>query len=189
MTNLMKKKDKLTDVLIIVGLVLTFSQNLSVNYAINRQRTLEFLDPNYVVIIQRYSKITKHRKKLQHILRYTNNDSLFKAGNHTEPDYLPYTKHASKVTYQKKILDQTKHYHYHVKGNKLFLTWNSKKAKMKMLPIVMYHQSRLTLNGKLQTKLKQNTITQPIVKAKKGKNIASLQFITLSRQFGLKLYC
>ncbi|WP_173009746.1 hypothetical protein, partial [Lactobacillus helveticus] len=73
MTNLMKKKDKLTDVLIIVGLVLTFSQNLSVNYAINRQRTLEFLDLNYVVIIQRYSKITKHRKKLQHILRYTNN--------------------------------------------------------------------------------------------------------------------
>lgn len=64
MTNLMKKKDKLTDVLIIVGLVLTFSQNLSVNYAINRQRTLEFLDPNYVVIIQRYSKITKHRRKL-----------------------------------------------------------------------------------------------------------------------------
>lgn len=178
MTNLMKKKDKLTDVLIIVGLVLTFSQNLSVNYAINRQRTLEFLDPNYVVIIQRYSKITKHRRKLQHILRYTNNDSLFKAGNHTEPDYLPYTKHASNVTYQKKILDQAKHYHYHVKGNKLFLTWNSKKAKMKMLPIVMYHQSRLTLNGKLQTKLKQNTITQPIVKAKKGRNIASLQFIT-----------
>ncbi|MBW8037605.1 hypothetical protein E0700_04980 [Lactobacillus helveticus] len=174
------KKQMIIDFFKALGttLVLTFSQNLSVNYAINRQRTLEFLDPNYVVIIQRYSKITKHRRKLQHILRYTNNDSLFKAGNHTEPDYLPYTKHASNVTYQKKILDQAKHYHYHVKGNKLFLTWNSKKAKMKMLPIVMYHQSRLTLNGKLQTKLKQNTITQPIVKAKKGRNIASLQFIT-----------
>lgn len=154
MTNLMKKNIKLVNMLVIVGLVLAFAQNFAANYATNKTRSLEFLNPHHVVIIRRYSKITKHRKKLQHILRYTNNGQLFKAINHTEPDYMPYTKHASNVTYQKKILDQAKHYHYRVQGNKLFLTWHSKKAEMKTLPIVMYHQSRLTLNGKLQTKMK-----------------------------------
>ena len=178
MTNLMKKNIKLVNMLVIMGLVLAFAQNFAANYTTNRTRALEFLDPHHVVIIQTYSKITKHRKKLQHILRYTNNDQLFEAINHTEPDYMPYTKHASNATYQKKILNQAKHYHYQVQGSKLILTWHSKKAKMKTLPIVMYHQSRLTLNGEVQTKMKQNTITQPIIKARKGKNAASLQFMT-----------
>ncbi|MBM6958282.1 hypothetical protein [Lactobacillus gallinarum] len=178
MTNLMKKNIKLVNILVIMGLVLAFAQNFAANYTTNRTRTLEFLDPHHVVIIQTYSKITRHRKKLQHILRYTNNDQLFEAINHTEPDYMPYTKHASNATYQKKILNQAKHYHYQVQGGKLILTWHSKKAKLKTLPIVMYHQSRLTLNGEVQTKMKQNTITQPIIKARKGKNAASLQFMT-----------
>lgn len=112
MTNLMKKNIKLVNMLVIMGLVLAFAQNFAANYTTNRTRALEFLDPHHVVIIQTYSKITKHRKKFQHILRYTNNDQLFEAINHTEPDYMPYTKHASNATYQKKILNQAKHYHY-----------------------------------------------------------------------------
>lgn len=112
MTNLMKKNIKLVNMLVIMELVLAFAQNFAANYTTNRTRALEFLDPHHVVIIQTYSKITKHRKKFQHILRYTNNDQLFEAINHTEPDYMPYTKHASNATYQKKILNQAKHYHY-----------------------------------------------------------------------------
>ncbi|RVU69872.1 MULTISPECIES: cell division protein [Lactobacillus] len=177
MTYLMKNV-KFVNVLVILSLVFAFGQNLSANYAVNRARSLEFLNPHHVVIIQSYSKITKHRKQLKHVLRYSNSGKLFKLINHLEPDYLPYTKHASNLTYQKQILDQRKHYHYAVDGSKLILTWHSKKTQKRTLPIVMYHQSRLTLNGKQMTKLKQNTITQPIIKAKKGKNVATLQFMT-----------
>lgn len=177
-THLMQKNIKLIDTLVIVSLTLAFAQNFACNYTTNRARSMRFLNPNKVVVIKTHSKITKHRKKLQHILRSTNNDELFKNLNHTEPDYLPYTKHASNATYQKKILNKTKYYHYDVKGSKLILTWYNKKAKKRTLPIVMYKQSRLILNGKVQTHIKQNTITQPIIKARKGKNTAILQFIT-----------
>lgn len=177
-TDLMKKNIESINLVIILGLVLTLCQNLSANYAINRARSLEFLDPHHVVIVQSYSKITKNRKQLQPLLRYSNSNKIFKLVNHTEPDYLPYTKHASTAIYQNKILNKTKYYHYDVKGSKLILTWHNKKAKKKTLPIVMYKQSRLILNGKVQTHFKQNTITQPIINARKGKNTAILQFIT-----------
>lgn len=177
-TKLMDKNIELINILAILGLVFPFAQNLTANYATNLVRTTEFLNPKKVVIIQTYSKITKNRSKLQGILRNTNDGQLFKYINHLEPDYLPYTKHASNITYQKEILNKIKHYHYDVKGSKLILTWHNKRAKKRTLPIVMYKQSRLILNGKMQTNFKQNTIAQPIIKARKGKNTAILQFIT-----------
>ena len=62
-------------------------------------------------------------------------------------------------------------------GGRLKVSWNSKNDTNTSLPIVMYHQSQLELNGK-KVDPKLNTIGMPIVKSKVGKNTAILSFKT-----------
>ncbi|WP_290078823.1 cell division protein [Lactobacillus taiwanensis] len=62
-------------------------------------------------------------------------------------------------------------------GGRLKVSWNSKNDTNTSLPIVMYHQSQLELNGK-KVDPKLNTIGMPIVKSKQGQNTAILSFKT-----------
>lgn len=63
---------------------------------------------------------------------------------------------------------------------RLKIMWQAdKKQKTSLLPIVMYHQSKLEVNGKNKGQIKHyNAIGMPVVKNKVGENEAVLTFVT-----------
>ena len=62
-------------------------------------------------------------------------------------------------------------------GGKLQLSWNSDNTEKRSLPLVMYKQSELIVNGKKVTP-KVNEIGLPEVSSKRGRNQAILSFNT-----------
>lgn len=62
-------------------------------------------------------------------------------------------------------------------SGRLEIKWNGKNAKSTTLPIFLYRQSELIVNGK-KINPKLNEIGMPIVKSKQGKNTAILSFKT-----------
>ena len=91
------------------------------------------------------------------------------------------------MLYNHKILDQQNNYKRKIIGSRMILTWNSTKAEKRTLPIVMYKQSRLIVNGKDVSNTAKNQICMPIVNSRKGVNKASLQFIVPIWFWGLLL--
>lgn len=77
------------------------------------------------------------------------------------PSHLPYTKTA-------------------ISGGRMLVEWTGEKAnKEVLLPIVMYKQSQLNLNGKTKDTVQSfNAVGMPYVKSKIGKNRAILSFKT-----------
>lgn len=109
---------------------------------------------------------------------------LFDAIIKVNPDYLP--------TYHQKVTGEDADYYYIqdvikpresgkfsyqvLSHGRLQLKWHSQTNKKQNLPLIMYKQSQLTLNGKVVSP-KLSDIGTPLVTAKKGKNTAVLQFI------------
>lgn len=77
--------------------------------------------------------------------------------------------------YRKKVIEKQKHYKHFVDHNRLILTWNAKSNKRVTLPLVMYSQSELIVNGK-HFNGKKNSVGSPIVLQRKGINNAILSF-------------
>lgn len=97
------------------------------------------------------------------------------------PDYLPVQKKIKSgditgmlmsIAEQRKGFSKTA-----LTGGRLEIKWNGKNAKSTTLPIFLYRQSELIVNGK-KTNPKLNEIGMPIVKSKQGKNTAILSFKT-----------
>ncbi|WP_282805980.1 glycosyltransferase family protein [Lactobacillus isalae] len=97
------------------------------------------------------------------------------------PDYLPVQKKIKSgditgmlmsMAEQRKGFSKTA-----LTGGRLEIKWNGKNAKSTTLPIFLYRQSELIVNGK-KTNPKLNEIGMPIVKSKQGKNTAILSFKT-----------
>lgn len=63
------------------------------------------------------------------------------------------------------------------KNGQLIVTWDGKRVGRTRLPLIMYKQSRLTLNGKVVKHLHLSAIGAPTVKQQKGRNTAVLAFI------------
>lgn len=121
------------------------------------------------------------------VWRYTHyadqRGKLFSAIIKVNPDYLP--------TYHKKISAIKADYYYIqnvikpwesgkfsyqvLNGGRLQLKWKAKRAGKITLPLVMYKQSQLSLNGKYVSP-KLGYIGTPKVEQRKGKNVAVLQF-------------
>lgn len=97
------------------------------------------------------------------------------------PDYLPLNVASQGqdfgINYQKNVVKTAHQYQHSVQGATLKLSWNAKQTKQVMLPIIAYAQSRVTVNGKNFTG-KKSEIGNPIVSQKKGKNVATMQFIS-----------
>ena len=134
-----------------------------------------------------YYIMTKDVSQIKHATRYTNNDKLFNLIKRSEPDYLPIKTSADNMLYNHKILDQQNNYKRKIIGSRMILTWNSTKAEKRTLPVVMYKQSRLIVNGKDVSNTAKNQICMPIVNSRKGVNKASLQFIVPIWFWGLLL--
>lgn len=139
--------------------------------------TNAFLDPTHVITMANNYKLPKNRTRVQWITRNTNNGELFDLIKRGEPDYLPVNPSANNILYRKTVLDHQKDYKRQISGDKMILTWTSKKSEKRVLPIVIYHRSRLIVNGKNVTNtVKKNQISNPTVQAKKGKNMAVLSY-------------
>lgn len=97
------------------------------------------------------------------------------------PDYLPVQKKIKSgditgmlmsIAEQRKGFSKTA-----LTGGRLEIKWNGKNAKSTTLPIFLYRQSKLIVNGK-KTNPKLNEIGMPIVKSRQGQNTAILSFKT-----------
>lgn len=103
--------------------------------------------------------------------------------NHLDnPDYLPLKKHlnaweVAALTRQYFNGDDGSYQKQVLSGGRLKISWKSDKNQEKLLPIVMYKQSELALNGK-KVKPKINEIGMPEVSEKVGNNSAILSFKT-----------
>lgn len=97
------------------------------------------------------------------------------------PDYLPVQKKIKSADVTGMLMNmapQRKNFSKKVlSGGRLEIKWNGKTAKSTTLPVFIYHQSELTVNGK-KVNPKLNKIGMPIVKSKQGRNTAILSFKT-----------
>lgn len=97
------------------------------------------------------------------------------------PDYLPVQKKIKSADVTGMLMNmapQRKNFSKKVlSGGRLEIKWNGKTAKSTTLPVFIYHQSELTVNGK-KVNPKLNKIGMPIVKSKQGQNTAILSFKT-----------
>ena len=163
-------------------LVIALVQNAGLAMGLNQSRVRRYLNPDHVALIGS-AHFIKNRKHIRNELLYGNSGKLFKNVSHTEPDYMPYYDgekyhRASRKVYGKWIIDASSNYTYHVKKDHLYIYWNSKTSHNKILPIVMYKQSHLKVNGKPAKIIKYNHNCQPIVHVNKGKGYAELWFET-----------
>ncbi|QNQ80996.1 cell division protein [Lactobacillus sp. PV034] len=86
---------------------------------------------------------------------------------------------ANMMLYQKLYIPNRDHFHKEVLAHgKLKIIWQGdEKLKDVLLPIVMYHQSQLVVNGKDKGQIKEfNAIGMPVVRSKVGQNEAILSF-------------
>lgn len=97
------------------------------------------------------------------------------------PDYLPVQKKIKSADVTGMLMSMAEQRKGFSKtaltGGRLEIKWNGKNAKSTTLPIFLYRQSELIINGK-KTNPKLNEIGMPIVKSKQGKNTAILSFKT-----------
>ena len=176
LTKIWERNVKVTNEFIAFILMFAIMQTFAGTIRTVARYTNAFKDPTHVITMGNRYKLPKNRKQIQWITRNTNNRELFEDILRGEPDYLPINPSANNLVYRKVILDHQKDYKRRISGDKMILTWTNKKKKKNRLPIVIYKRSRLIVNGKDQTNAPKNTICNPLVTAKKGKNVAVLSY-------------
>lgn len=131
-----------------------------------------------------YYKNTLDTAKVWRYTHYADQRSkLFSTIIKVNPDYLPtYHKKISAIKadyyYIKNVIKprESGKFSYKVlKGGKLQLTWKAKKSGYIALPLVMYKQSQLSVNGK-QVSPRLGYVGTPTINQHKGENSAVLQF-------------
>lgn len=126
----------------------------------------------------------------------TNNSKSLRRSTHTAypgqlllkvekraPDYLPIPKkylnqkYVCSYAYQNQIIHHTNDFkHTVLPGGRLQLSWNAKKDGEVRLPVITYHESRLTVNGRQLTHYRRSCVGAPYVHQHKGHNTAILSF-------------
>lgn len=176
-TQLNAKYGLKTKILTFIVLVLLAGQSLAITMKFNQRFTNIYLNDKSVITNGDYYKMPKNRIQFRKILYETNSRKLLDLSLRAQPDYLPAKTSATNDIFTKHVLKKLKYYKYKVKGDKLYLYWQSKNTKKRYLPIVMYSQSRLFVNGKNETNVDKNEIYQPHVRSRIGSNSAMLYFV------------
>lgn len=127
-----------------------------------------------------YSVNAVFNKNIQAACKNPYSDNLFKYLNIPAPDYLPkYNKMSGSKKaelYNSDVVLKKNNFQHKVINGKLQLNWTSNTTTKTQLPIVMYRDSKLVVNGKTKKHITKNAIGVPTVKAKKGINTAILCF-------------
>lgn len=181
LTILELRKYKLSQFISYIGLIAVLCQTTYFTYKTNVELTKIYNNSSRVAVLSTYYQITNHRLDIREATKSHDMGDLFKKINRSEPDYLPiYGKSISpdmvNLLYRSDIIDQSINYHYAVHGSTLYLKWHSRRNDKVRLPLVMYHQSRLKVNGNIIGLPHLSSIGSPTVKEKQGINVASLRF-------------
>ncbi|KRL63767.1 cell division protein [Lactobacillus psittaci] len=131
------------------------------------------------------SALTKTSKKPGYVRDITESQAgIFNELKNIQPDYLPTNKGKKKagnvvLKYDSLLLlaEREKINKKINKDGSMTLTWKSTQKSKIVLPIVMYRQSRLEVNGNKHPMITQNEIGVPTVWQNKGRNSATLKFI------------
>lgn len=178
LTQLMNTNVKIVKDYAIMAVVLTLMEVFAGTVRQEYVGTTNAQDPSIAVGMVNYYTMTPYTPKIRYATQHTNNGYLFKLITRAEPDYLPVKTSADNLLYDYKIIGQQHRYKRIIKDSQMTLVWKSKKnGEKRLLPIVMYHQSRLIVNGKNATNSPKNQICMPTVTSKKGTNTATLSFI------------
>lgn len=146
----------------------------------NQNYTADYNDSERVTILSTYYYNTSHRAEFWHALHSSNLGEIFTLLNRSEPDYLPVKSNkipwrtVNKI-YEQEIINPSILYTHKVKNGKLNLYWQVNSKQTVTLPIVMYKQSLLTVNGH-KVNPKTSLIGAPSITQKKGSNHAILSF-------------
>lgn len=175
--------------LLILGIALTIQHNfMQINWLKAAAAILVALVvvENLVATARTTNYFSQHHlvsAQVQQASKSTNLAAMFaykKFGS--QPDYLPisqdYVPKKDKNLFKKTVIKTCNHYqHAVINHDQLKLSWTAQSKKQVTLPITMYAQSQLVLNG--QTfKGPKNKIGCPIVAPRKGQNTAVLSFKT-----------
>ena len=182
LTVLELKKHKLIRLESYLLLVACLSQTTFFTYQTNVKLTKIYNDSSRVAVLTTYYQITNQRTEIRKATEENNLGELFEKINRSEPDYLPI--YAKKITpeminllYRSEIIDQAMNYQHTIHGSTLQLKWKSHNSDKVRLPVVMYKQSQLKVNGKNVTPINLSAIGAPLIKEKAGINTVSLTFV------------
>ncbi|MDK6803627.1 cell division protein [Lactobacillus mulieris] len=144
-----------------------------------RNSTLNYLNDKTVVNYSFPRYISSDRIAIREALHSENKYKFLTLFINSEPDYLPINEQTNAISsYGKYIIDQYKHFNHKVLSDgTLQLRWKANKNEKVILPIVVYKQSMLVVNGKRNVKYLKG-LNVPIVYSKNGINVANLKFIT-----------
>lgn len=179
--NVKEKSNLIIQGLVYLGLGLTLFKAAQSTFMTNQKFTRIYNDPNRVVAMTSYYKITSDPTKFWKATNSTDLGRIFGLVDKAEADYLPdYGKPSasSKIRkiYQSHILKRKNLYVHYVRNGNLYLKWYAKKSGKRYLPLILYSESSLTLNGEKLKKIKVSDVGTPLIRDKKGWNIARLSF-------------
>lgn len=159
---------------------------------------IQVLIPNTVDVYQRTGRyeservlnsssaiawVTNNRNAIRHSVHDLYPGQLLTMVEKRSPDYLPIPKryrnekYIRSFVYQDQIINHAPNYKHSVLPHGgLKLTWHAANAGQVRLPIITYHESRLTVNGHVQKHFRRSAIGAPYVHQRTGKNTATLYF-------------
>lgn len=179
--NIKQKSNLIVQVLIYLGLGLTLFKAGQSTFKTNQKFTRIYNDPNQVVAMTSYYKMTSDPTKFWQATNSTDLGKLFILINKAEADYLPdYGKPSAsfetRKAYEEHVLKKKNSYIHYVKNGNLYLKWYAKKTNKRYLPLILYSESSLILNGQELKKTKVSNVGTPLIQEEKGWNIARLSF-------------
>lgn len=144
-----------------------------------RNSTLNYLNNKMVINYSFPRYISANRVTIRKSLHSADKNKFLTLFINSEPDYLPINEKTNAISsYGKYIIDKYKNFNHQVLPNgSLQLKCKAKRNEKIILPIVVYKQSILLVNGKRNNKYAKG-LNVPIVYSKKGINVANLRFIT-----------
>ncbi|MBB1086444.1 cell division protein [Limosilactobacillus fastidiosus] len=129
------------------------------------------------------AKVSTNKAAIRYSTQSSHPGQLLSLVEKRSPDYLPlpsnYAGNKSKHSYdyQSQIIKNANNFHHTVlKGGKLKITWTADHSGTKRLPLVTYHESVLTVNGRRVTHYQRSSIGAPYVHEHQGLNTATLRF-------------
>lgn len=131
------------------------------------------------------SRVTENKKQLRSSLHSEDLSEFLKLVQKSTPDYLPQYKDSvidrntsNYKSYMQYVVENNEKYEKKVSGNKLIVEWDSRIDQKDILPIIIYSDSKLLVNGK-EIKIYEKNLTRigtPQIQSKQGKNEAILTY-------------
>lgn len=172
--------------LIILGFALTLNLLVKKNTSLNKISkiillllTLETLAPTFVTGY-RFRSTHLFSEQVQAQSKLSDKSALINNEEFSVPvDYLPTRLsniEKAKYQYEENVIKQFKNFKRRISGDgSQLILWNGKTQQKITLPIILYSQSDLKVNGQ-EFNGKKNSIGNPRILQRKGKNTAKLNF-------------